>query len=208
MNLKSSGSNLTTEQVRARQELILGEPQRIDPPPQISEELRALAMPPRGYGKPGEPSGIYGTMLHAPALLRPYRALGTFFLVEGTLLPRDREIAILRVAWRCQSPYEWGEHVMIGKKAGLTTDEIERIKVGSESSAWHPEDRTVLRAVDELLDGAMISDATWQALAARLEERQLIELILLVGQYQGTAYYLNALRIRPREENPDGLMAR
>jgi alkylhydroperoxidase family enzyme len=199
---------LTTAQTLERQAFILGESQRILPPSDLSDEMRALAAPPPGYGKPGQLPEIYATMLHAPRVLPLYRSLGVYFLATGTLSPRDRELAILRVGWLCQSPYEWGEHVVIGKKAGLTSEEIECIKEGPASPAWNPQDRAVLKAVDELLDTAMIADATWQALAERLQEEQLVELVLLIGQYQGTAYYLNALRIRLREENPDGLLAR
>ena len=90
----------------------------------------------------------------------------------------------------------------------LLPEEIERVKEGSGSPAWNREDRAVVCAVDELLDTAMISDATWQVLAERLHEKELIELIILIGQYQVTAYYLNALRIPLREDNPDGLLAR
>jgi alkylhydroperoxidase family enzyme len=191
-----------------RQALILDKPQRIQAPQDVTDDMRALAAPPPGYGKPGHLPEMFASMLHAPKLLAIYRPLGAYLLVDGTLSPRDRELAILRVGWLCQSPYEWGEHVMIGKKAGLTTEEIERVKEGPASAAWNRQDGAVLQAVDELLDAAMISDTTWQTLAERLEEKQLIELVIMIGHYQGTAYYLNALRIRPREENPDGLLAR
>jgi hypothetical protein len=47
--------------------------------------------------------------------------------------------------------------------------------------------KAILRAVDELHGDAMISDATWQTLAKQLDERQLIELPIIVGQYQTVA---------------------
>jgi hypothetical protein len=53
----------------------------------------------------------------------------------------------------------------------------------------------------------MISDATWRTLAKRLDERQLIELPIVVGQYQTVAYYQNSLRLRLHTGNL-GLMAR
>ena len=53
----------------------------------------------------------------------------------------------------------------------------------------------------------MISDATWEVLDSSLDDKQLIELVMLVGQYQTVAYYQNALRVRLREGNA-GLSAR
>jgi hypothetical protein len=52
-----------------------------------------------------------------------------------------------------------------------------------------------------------ISDATWGMLARRLDERQLIELPIVVGQYQTVAYYQNSLRLRLHTGNL-GLKAR
>ena len=64
-----------------------------------------------------------------------------------------------------------------------------------------------MRATEELYEDAMISDATWATLAKRLDERQLIELPIVIGQYQAVAYYQNSLRLRLHDGNL-GLKAR
>jgi alkylhydroperoxidase family enzyme len=120
---------------------------------------------------------------------------------------RDREVAVLRIGWLCRAPYEWGEHVLIAKKLGVTSAEIEAITIGSTAPGWSVHDRAILRAVEELYADAMISDATWATLAERYDERQLIELPVLIGQYQAVAYYQNSLRLRLHHNNP-GLTAR
>jgi alkylhydroperoxidase family enzyme len=78
---------------------------------------------------------------------------------------------------------------------------------GSTAPGWSDHDRAILRAVEELRADAMISDATWSVLAGDLDDRQLIELVMLIGQYETVAYYQNALRLRLREGN-QGLSAR
>jgi alkylhydroperoxidase family enzyme len=130
-----------------------------------------------------------------------------FQLYGGALAARDRELIILRTGWLCKAPYEWGEHVRIGKRVGLTAEEIERVRTGSTALGWDENDRAILSAVEQLRENAMISDETWAVLARRLDERQLIELPILVGQYQGLAYLQNALRLRLIAGNP-GLSAR
>jgi alkylhydroperoxidase family enzyme len=152
-------------------------------------------------------SEIVLTMLRHPELFVRQTELGIQLLGQGALDPRDRELAILRIGWLCQAPYEWGEHVHIAHKAGLDSDAIERITQGSQAPGWSEHERAILRAVEELYESATISDATWAALSERLDEKQLIELPILIGHYQTVAYYQNALRLRLHEGNA-GLRAR
>jgi alkylhydroperoxidase family enzyme len=150
---------------------------------------------------------IVRTMLRHPALFVCQTDIGMQLLGQGTLPSRDRELAILRMGWLCQAPYEWGEHVIIAKKHGITSAEIDRITIGAFAPGWSDHDRAILRAVEELRGEAMISDATWTMLSQRYDNRQLIELPILIGQYQTVAYYQNALRLRLHGGN-EGLSAR
>lgn len=150
---------------------------------------------------------IVRTMLRHAELFGKQTDVGIHLLTQGALPPRDRELAILRIGWLCQAPYEWGEHVIVGRKAGVSGEEIERITYGSQAPGWSEHDRAILRATEELHADAMISDATWAVLAKSYDERQLIEFPMLVGQYQAVAYSHNSLRLRLHGGNL-GLKAR
>jgi alkylhydroperoxidase family enzyme len=150
---------------------------------------------------------IIRTLLRHPHLFNALTDVGIQLLSRGALSARDRELAILRMGWLCRAPYEWGEHVIIAKKAGITSAEIERVTQGSKAEGWSRHEAAILRAAEELRADAMISDSTWAELAETLDERQLIELPALIGQYQAVAYYQNSLRLRPHEGNL-GLAAR
>jgi alkylhydroperoxidase family enzyme len=150
---------------------------------------------------------IVRTMLRHPDLFARQMELGLLLLSRGALTKRDRELAILRIGWLCQAPYEWGEHVHIAKSVSISSEEIERVTVGSAAPGWNEHERAILRATEELHANAMISDATWSSLAQRLDHQQLIELPIVVGQYQTVAYYQNSLRLRLHEGNA-GLSAR
>lgn len=126
---------------------------------------------------------------------------------NSVLPPRDRKLAILRTGWLCQAPYEFGEHVKQAKRMGFASDEIERIIVGSTAPEWQPHERAILRAVEELHGNAMVSDETWRQLAEQLDEAQLIELLVLIGQFTATAYFQNSLRLALEKGNK-GLLAR
>ena len=114
---------------------------------------------------------------------------------------------ILRTGWLCGAPFEWGEHVEIARRNGITSEEINLVTVGSQADAWSHVERTLLRAAEELHADAMIGDATWSELAAFLNEMQLIELVYVIGNYTKVAYLQNALRIRLGSRNR-GLTAR
>ena len=150
---------------------------------------------------------IIRTMLRHPDLFAQQITVGLGLIARGKLSPRDRELAILRVAWLCGAPYEWGEHVIVARKVGVTAEDVERITAGPDAPDWSRHDAALIRACDELRDHAMIGDATWAVLAERYDDRQLIELPVLIGQYQLVAYYQNSLRLRLHEGNA-GLAAR
>lgn len=192
--------------IAAREAEIFGRPQRILPPEDLSDEHRAIAMPPAGHGRGGM-SPNFAVMLHSPELAIAFKGLGSYYLNHGQLPVRERELVILRMAWLCLSPFEWGEHVRLGHKVGLGDAEIERLTVGSQAPGWSEPDRALVRAVEEMHGNAMIAAETWQVLAAHFTPAQLVEIPLLAGQYQGLAYFLNSIGITPLEGNA-GLHAR
>ncbi len=151
----------------------------------------------RGVGKSdGEAVNILATLARHPDLMRAWGRFGGHILGGSTLPAREREILILRIGWLCRSEYEFGQHTLIGKAAGLTEDEIRRITAGPDAPGWSRDDAMLLRAADELHDDAFISDATWQALSARWDERQMIDIVFTVGQYNLVSMALNSLGVQ------------
>jgi 4-carboxymuconolactone decarboxylase len=140
-------------------------------------------------------TNIFATLVRHPGLFRKWMPFGGK-LLAGKLPARDRELLILRTGWRCRSEYEWGQHVVIARVAGVSDDEIERIKHGADAPGWDPFDALLLRAADELHDDGCITDDSWAALAERYDERQLIEVPMVVGQYHLVSFTLNSLGVQ------------
>lgn len=195
-----------------REARILGNPPRIAPlaPEEFTAEAKALTRKidnAAGLDPDEHVSEWLATVLRHPALFQAHTELAVT-LMAGTLPARDRELAVLRTGWLCQAPFEWGGHVELGKRiAGMTTEEIEQVITGSSAPGWSAHDRAVLRAVEEMLGDAMISDETWAVLARTYDECQLLELPILVGQYLGVAFLQNSLRV-VLPEGYQGLRAR
>ena len=146
---------------------------------------------------------IQRTLAHHPKLLNRWRVFGNHVLLKSSLPSRDREILILRIGWLCGSEYEWGQHVEIGKKTGLTYEEILRIIEGPDAKGWDKFDSTLLRAVDELFYDSFIVDDTWNALAEKYNTHQLMDVVFTVGQYNLVSWALNTLGVQ-RDEGVGG----
>ena len=149
-----------------------------------------------------EAVNIFATLVRYPGLYRRWMPFAGK-LLAGKLPARDRELLILRSAWRCASSYEWGQHVRLAKQAGIAGEDIDRIATGPDAPGWEPFDRTLLTAVDELHDDSCLTDTTWATLASRYDERQMIELPMLVGQYHMLAFALNSLGVQREPGVPD-----
>jgi len=122
-------------------------------------------------------------------------------LYNGKIPQRERELAILRIAWLMRAPFEWGQHVIIARRIGIEAEEIERARRGTSAGGWSDHQAAILSGVEELIEGAAISDATWATLAKSWDEQQLIEFPMMVGQYVSTAFVQNALKVRMEPGN-------
>jgi alkylhydroperoxidase family enzyme len=139
---------------------------------------------------------IFTTLAHHPKLLKRWLVFGGHVLAKSTLPARERELLILRVGWRCGSPYEFGQHTVIGRRDGLTDDEIRRITEGPGAPGWSADDATLLRAVDDLVDDHRLGDATWGALTEKYDTQQVMDLVFAVGQYVLTCMALNSFGVQ------------
>lgn len=158
-------------------------------------DIAAVLDATRGAGNgPAGATNIFATLAHHPGLLRKWLPFGGK-LLAGKLPPRDRELLILRTGWNTRADYEWHQHVRIARAVGVTDEEIERVQTGSDAPGWSAGDALLLRAADELHADACITDATWAALAERYDDRQLVEVPMLVGHYHMVAFTLNALGV-------------
>ncbi len=187
--------------IEAREAQVLGKPQRIEPLKQedFDDDARALVISVReslGITEHSVMPEAFATMLKHPGLYRCQMDMGVQLLGKGVLNPRERELAVLRVGWLCRAPYEWCQHVDIAKRYGVTAEEVERARRGSDAPGWTEHEAAIVRAVEELLGDQSISDDTWNVLARTWTERQLLEFLAVVGYYVSIAYSQNALRMR------------
>jgi uncharacterized protein YceH (UPF0502 family) len=152
----------------------------------------------------GSATNIFRTFVRNSGLFRRWAPFGGKLLNGGKLDRKLRELAILRTAWLTQAQYEWGQHVPIAQAAGVTSHEIAGVAADPSAADWTTLERAVLRATDELHAEYCVTDATWKELSSEHNEKQLIELVFLVGHYHMLAFALNSFGVE-REEGVVGL---
>jgi 4-carboxymuconolactone decarboxylase len=165
---------------------------------ELNDNARALAADLLGnYGLTlTEMPDSIATMLRHPDL---YDAQVKYFIARTkamTLPARDLEIVILRTGWLCRSGYIWSEHVKIGKKAGIIAQEIKWITQGHQAPGWNARDRALNQICEELHDTSHVSDETWAVAATHFTEKQIIELLSVIGSYHEIAFLYNTLRVQ------------
>ncbi|MHA2180902.1 MAG: carboxymuconolactone decarboxylase family protein, partial [Promethearchaeota archaeon] len=140
-----------------------------------------------------------GSIFNLKAIMTKYKKLRLKWLImasqityDSSLPPRDKEIIILRVAWLTKAKYEWDHHLIVGKQAGLSDEEINRIKKGLDTKGWGKNDAALIQTVDELYTNTFISNPTWKALSERYNSYQLMDLVFTVGGYNMLAMFLNS----------------
>ena len=166
-------------------------------PAEMKDAVTALQPPHARHESPareGRPQALnaLATFANHPALARAWMTFNGHVLRNTTLTLRHREMLILRVAALRNAAYEWAQHVPMGRDCGLTDDEIMRIAYGPDLPYWDALDAAMLRAADELVADATISDATWAVLADHLATEQLLDVIFTVGAYEVIAFMFRA----------------
>lgn len=198
MNLSST---LEQDAIEAREKELFGKPPRIglladnelgpDASKTIADVREVMRLP-----QTGDIPDFFRMLLKHPALFRAQMDIGIMIVSPNAAIPRrEAELAILRLAWLVRAPFEWGEHVGIGKKFGLTDEEVEWIIEGSTAAGWPDHERAIMKGVEELLDDTYLTDATWAALAKTWNEAQMLEFPVLVGLYLTIAMQQNSVRL-------------
>lgn len=137
---------------------------------------------------------IFRAFSHSPEALRRFMKLGSYFLEEGKLDPKLRELAILRVGYLCRAPYEFSQHIAFGRRVGLSESQIRGVG-DPHVGLFSPQEMAVLAYAGEMTADARVSDATYSAVAGYLNAQEIVELTLVTGYYNMVSRALNTLRV-------------
>ena len=179
-----------------------------DPPPRIprtrpEERTDAARQIIDMWSGPGrlkvDENHVLTTFAQHTDLTLPFLAFNRYLLMESTLPVRLRQLAIMRAAWLKKGRYVWSSHLRTSLRNGFSGDEFEPLKQGPEAPCWNDEERTVLRATDQVVADSDLDDEHWQALSQYLNRKQVMDFLFTVGAYVLLVMATNPMRIE-REE--------
>ena len=143
--------------------------------------------PPAIFTTLGRTKGLFTGWLHFAARLMPF----------GSLERRESELVILTVATARGCEYEREHHRLLGRRAGLTTAEIEGILDDRAVESLSTREQILRESAWILVRTQDLDDDQWATLRRMTTEREAIELLLLVGHYDMLATTLMTLRLQP-----------
>ncbi|MFJ6571291.1 carboxymuconolactone decarboxylase family protein [Streptomyces sp. NPDC091292] len=159
-------------------------------PAERTEEQRELLSGVFGDDAPN----LFSTVVRHPALFRAWLPFCLRLLAHSVFPGRERELLIIRTAWRCGSAYELAHHVELGAREGLSDGELAAL-TGEAAGNWCPRERLLIAAADQLHVNQVIHEGTSRELRALLTTEQMIELPMLVGHYVLLAGTLRSLGV-------------
>lgn len=135
------------------------------------------------------PLNIFRMMANADTAFRPWLRWGAALLGDLELDPLLRELAILRVARLTpHAEYEWVQHVAIARAVGATEEQVAALERDEpEAGCFSEAEHRVLRFTTEVVRDARASEETLDALKQTLSPREIVELLMVIGQYMMVA---------------------
>lgn len=146
------------------------------------------------------PGGIH---LYSTKTAEPNNVIGEYLRHQAAYGPKIREVAILTVAREMDSQFEWAAHEPEALKVGVAPETIDVIKRRKSTQALGEADAAVIEFGRQMLRDHKVTSEMFARMRKLFEPTPLIELVLLMGRYAGTAMLLCAVDM----QLPDGQQA-
>ncbi|HET7051305.1 MAG TPA: carboxymuconolactone decarboxylase family protein [Solirubrobacteraceae bacterium] len=139
---------------------------------------------------------IFRMLSHAQTAFRPFLRFGGAILGRLELDPKLRELAILQVAADAGAKYEWVQHASIARQVGVPEEQIAAVEAGRlRDPSLGDGERAVLNFAREVVAVPRVSDATFASVSELLSPREIVELLLTVGNYLMLARVMTTLEL-------------
>jgi 4-carboxymuconolactone decarboxylase len=144
----------------------------------------------------GNIAGLQGpaaVQLYSTRTTAHLQAINRYLRFDAGFSPRIREIAILVTARQMDSQFEWVAHEPEALKEGVPQAVIDVIKFRRSTAGLDETDATVIELGRQLWHDHKVSSATFAKAKALFGPNKLVDLVLLMGNYAGTAALLTAV---------------
>jgi alkylhydroperoxidase family enzyme len=142
----------------------------------------------------GRPINLYRVLGNQPALLHAWIDFASALRYQSATPRQLRELLILRIAQCCQSSYEWSQHLLLARQAGVPETQIRALEAWRDSPLFDPRERAAL-ALTEAAAAGRVDDPTHAAAAALFSSAEMTELVLTASFYCMVARVLDAMAV-------------
>ncbi len=164
---------------------------------ETSEDPRAQGLIERlRAGRRGNLLGIYKALLHNGRLAETWFEHLNAVRWETELSGRLRELLIIRVGWRLDCAYIQRQHIpKLAEPEGLDADDCAALLQEDVGTRFDQAERAAIALADELTVSARASQASVDRILDDFSEKQLVEMMVLIGTYNMHARFVNGLDI-------------
>lgn len=129
----------------------------------------------------GRISGAFNYVLIDPEAGEPFVQLGD--ALSRKLPPRLREIVILETSRITGCEYEWRAHESVGRKVGLSGDELDELRDGRSPDSFTRDERLAREVVLAVLGDRDLPDELYRSAAEAFGVPVLWDVVTLAGYY-------------------------
>jgi alkylhydroperoxidase family enzyme len=149
-------------------------------------------------GRRGNLINVYRLLLHSPPLAASWFEHLNAVRWKTTLSGRLRELVIIRIALINRVDYVIAQHIpKLALADGVSLDECEALRDWSASDLFSPDERAALAYADAMTRDVAVPDDVFAAVRKHFDERQIVELSVLIGTYNMHNRVMLALQIDP-----------
>jgi AhpD family alkylhydroperoxidase len=163
-------------------------------------DIAALVAKIRG-ARGGQLHVFYRALLHTPGLASAWFDFNNAVRFQTGLDDRVRELVIMRVATLTGCDYVWKVHeTQFAAPAGVTPQQVEALRDWRKSDVFGARERALLAYVDGMTQDVAVTDAVFDGLRQHFNERETVEVTVLIAAYNMHTRVLRALRIDPENQ--------
>lgn len=145
----------------------------------------------------GNLAHLDGLLLHSQVVARGWHALYVPLASDAKLDRRCRELGICRVSQMIRAAYSAHSHRELALKAGVTEAQLEALAAWHGSDLFDPRERAVLAYTEAMTADIQVPDATFEALRAHFDDREIVELTVNIAGYNMIGRFSEALGLTP-----------
>ena len=159
--------------------------------PELAELMQELSA-----GRRGRLINVYRMLLNAPPLAESWFNHSNAVRWRTTLSGRLREIVIVRIGHLAQCDYVLRQHVpSLALADGLSMDECNALADWHGSQFFDARERAALAYADAVTRDIVVPDEVFAPVRHQFDDRQIVELTVLIGSYNMNARVLRALEL-------------